>query len=199
MIKPLIWVLWSEEAEGADSTFQSLENPTAILHYYWSPHWDTQRGIDLHTSESRKTPLNHLGLTQLQEDGSSTCESTSTHRHKERRGKGRQTASQAYKSLWRDTSIHWFAWLPAHLSVFLPLHLNIDIPVWSAPGYHCQSCNDTSGENWCMRQLIFRNTPLLVHKQGAAVANRKGWGEDDRGMDEGARGGTRSAGRIRGR
>lgn len=111
MIKPLIWVQWSEEREGADSTFESSETPTAILHYYWSLHWDTQHGIDLHTSKSRGKEKHleyHLGPC--------TAENAWMHGHKGKRGKGRQKTRDNCSHRHTNHTLKSAA-LPASLSV----------------------------------------------------------------------------------
>lgn len=136
MIKSLIWALWSAEREGADGTFQSSETPIAILHYYWSLHWDKQRSIDPHTNKIREKKKNTSVPL-----GPDTAAGRRTDRHIVRREGREKRKSQAYKSGWKDTVSHWFACLCVSLCAWISEYIS----VWSAPGDHCQSCNDTSG------------------------------------------------------
>lgn len=89
MIKSLIWALWSAEREGADGTFQSSETPIAILHYYWSLHWDKQRSIDPHTNKIREKKKKHLCTTRSWH----SCRKTDRPTHRAERGKGEKEVS----------------------------------------------------------------------------------------------------------
>lgn len=73
--------------------------------------------------------------------GPDTAAGRRTDRHIVRREGREKRKSQAYKSGWKDTVSHWFACLCVSLCAWISEYIS----VWSAPGDHCQSCNDTSG------------------------------------------------------
>lgn len=164
IIKPLIWALYGQRrgrGQTARSTPPRLQLPFYITIDLYTETQSTASIFTptraekhicttwaLHSRRKTDWPTEHAHVKIKY------CTDTKT------KDEFRQTDTQ----IGVEGHFNLLVWLPACLSVCLSLYLNIDTLVWSAPGFHCQSCNNVSEENWCMRQLIFRNTPLLVHK-----------------------------------